>query len=906
MAGSFGSESSYQKYVTDLNGDGKADIVIVYSGGGGFWAYKSVGMGDGGFSPATGGRLLGGSFGSETAYQKFAEDIDGDGKFDVAIVYTGSAGFYAYSAMNTKGISNLLTSLNSGLSATNSITYKALTEAGVHSRDSNATYPYLDFQGPLYVVSQTQSSDGLGGNYTTNYTYAGAKLHLTGGGFLGFMQLAASDPQTGITTTTTYSQNYPYQGLPKTVEKRTRWGVLLNSVENTWQNTAISKTYHRNDLIQTVEQSWELNGIGVPRTKTNTSFDAYGNPTQITVATDESYNYNSFNANGPVNPYGNVKTTTNIYSNDTTNWFLGRLTRATVTSTLPTGATATRTSAFAYDAASGLLTQEVIEPDNAALKLTTAYTLDAFGNRVATTVSGADIATRTSTTTFDAQGRFPVKGTNALGHSETRTFDPGFGNPLSLTGPNGLTTTWAYDGFGRKTKETRADGTQSNFAFAFCANNCPTNAVYYTTATATGAPSTTVYFDSLNREIRRGTQGFDGRISTVDKLYDAWGRVAQVSKPYFPGETVAWSKFTYDILGRTVKVTEADGGVTQSSYNGLTVSVTNPLGRTTNQTKNGLGQVVKTVDAQGNTLSFAFDAFGNPIKTVDAKGNAITLGYDLRGRKTRMTDPDMGNWTYAYDVLGQMLRQIDAKGQTTTLSYDKLGRVVQRVEPGLTSTWVWDTAAKGIGKLASETSSNGWSRAYVYDTLGRLSQTNTTITGLGTYNQTTVYDGYGRVSKLIQPSGFAALNLYNSYGYVAEVQDAASGKSFWQAQNVDASGRIISEKLGNNLLTTRAFNAMGRPTYISTGKFGVTPDVQNLTLDHDQNGNLTSRSDAATGRSDMFSYDELDRLTTDFGPGGKILSYQYDSIGNITFKTDVGSYTYGTKPHAVAQISGGY
>jgi len=42
-------------------------------------------------------------------------------------------------------------------------------------------------------------------------------------------------------------------------------------------------------------------------------------------------------------------------------------------------ATQTRTSAFEYDASSGLLTKEIIEPDNPALCLATSYTYDAYG-----------------------------------------------------------------------------------------------------------------------------------------------------------------------------------------------------------------------------------------------------------------------------------------------------------------------------------------------------------------------------------------------------------------------------------------------------------------------------------------------------------------------------------------------
>src|SRR5690242_13103476 len=60
--------------------------------------------------------------------------------------------------------------------------------------------------------------------------------------------------------------------------------------------------------------------------------------------------------------------------------------------------TQTRASGFGYDATSGLLTQEVVEPDATDNKrLQTDYVYDAFGHTVSVTVSGIDVTTRTST-----------------------------------------------------------------------------------------------------------------------------------------------------------------------------------------------------------------------------------------------------------------------------------------------------------------------------------------------------------------------------------------------------------------------------------------------------------------------------------------------------------------------------
>jgi hypothetical protein len=99
-------------------------------------------------------------------------------------------------------------------------------------------------------------------------------------------------------------------------------------------------------------------------------------------------------------------------------------------------ASGTRTSSFAYDTATGLLTQEVVEPGRPSLWLETDTVYDAFGNKTSVTVSGIDIVTRSSITTYDTKGEFATTNTNTLSQSETWQYDPRFDNPTSHVGPN--------------------------------------------------------------------------------------------------------------------------------------------------------------------------------------------------------------------------------------------------------------------------------------------------------------------------------------------------------------------------------------------------------------------------------------------------------------------------------------
>ena len=57
------------------------------------------------------------------------------------------------------------------------------------------------------------------------------------------------------------------------------------------------------------------------------------------------------------------------------------------------------------------------------------------------------------------------------------------------------------------------------------------------------------------------------------------GRWYETSQPYKPGDSVYWTIYTYDGLGRTTQVTAADGAShTSYAYYGSTSVVTDPAG----------------------------------------------------------------------------------------------------------------------------------------------------------------------------------------------------------------------------------------------------------------------------------------------------------------------------------------
>jgi len=310
--------------IGDFNGDGRADLM--HMAGNGF-VITWLSQGNGQYN-AVGYQNTGDSC-FFTCGTWVMGDVDGDGKTDMLHNAGAAVSGLLITWFSRPASNDLMLSTLNGLGASTNITYQPLTSSGIYSKDSTAVYPVMDIQGALRVVSRVDTSNGLGGTYSSTYAYAGAKLDLSGRGFLGFRQTSTTDLQTNIVQTTTYGQSFPYIGLMGTTTK-TLNTLTLNQTTNTYQfsnasgaatlsSPTLTSAPYRVSVAQSVAQSADLDRSAIPTATTSYQYDAYGNATQVVVST----------------PDGFSKSTANTYTNDTTNWFLGRLTAAAVTSVSP-------------------------------------------------------------------------------------------------------------------------------------------------------------------------------------------------------------------------------------------------------------------------------------------------------------------------------------------------------------------------------------------------------------------------------------------------------------------------------------------------------------------------------------------------------------------------------------------
>ncbi|WP_417071388.1 RHS repeat domain-containing protein [Niveibacterium terrae] len=282
-----------------------------------------------------------------------------------------------------------------------------------------------------------------------------------------------------------------------------------------------------------------------------------------------------------------------------------------------------------------------------------------------------------------------------------------------------------------------------------------------------------------------------------------------------------------------------------------------------------------------------------------------------------------GGWIhYDVDPLGQVWRQVTprqrAAGTATLQSFDALGRLTDRYEPDLESHWVFDTAAKGVGRLAESytgpASAKDYRQLSAYDAYGRPASTTTWLDT--SYVATNEYDAWGRLSATSEQRGSDAakryIRHYNGTGYLESIE--RNGISLWRVSGQDAANRVTQSLLGSGLTDSRIFSA-------TTGRLGSaalttadgTARLQEA-YQYDVLGNVSSRSQYwdAGGFAETFGYDALNRLVSAQVAGQAEQVFAFDAIGNLTSKTGVGNggYTYPTPgsgavgPHAVSSIAG--
>ncbi len=482
----------------------------------------------------------------------------------------------------------------------------------------------------------------------------------------------------------------------------------------------------------------------------------------------------------------------------------------------------------------------VTDPDGR----TTTITLNWMGHPT----SVIDATGATTTTKFNRQG-FPAVVTDALGRVTTYTYDMN-GNVTSITLPDGSVESIVYnDSFGVPTSITDFNRNTTTFTL-----------------------------DSHGNVLRRTDP--DGLHE--DWTYNSAGQV--LTDTSRNGNTTTYG---YDAKGRLTTITYPGPGSPQAVYGydsaGDITSIKDELGRVTTFTYDQAGRVLSEQNplqaAAGKATSYTYDADGNLLTVTDALGHVTSYSYNARNEVVGMTDPaNQGTGrqtTYAYDAAGNMIAISDPLGHQTTYAYDGANREIGTTDAdGNRTTYIYDLD----GELTSSTDPNGNTTNYLYNSRSELlAETLPYVSASGSSVTTYSYDANGNLAFVTDALNHVTSYSYNSLNQETAVTDALNHTTSY---SYDADGNMLTKTDPLGHITSYTYDVRDRLISETQPSGGGT-----TTYAYDVASELLSVTDADNNVT-SYGYDTAGNNTTVTDPLSHVTTYAYDLAGNVTQMTD--------------------
>ena len=938
----------YDKCVTgDFNADGKTDIACYTSGG--TWS-MGFSAGNGWLTTPSGGNpaLSGGATPSvSVSLQCLTGYADKTGNI---ACYPGSGSSWQFSTPYVP-LTDLLTKASNGIGGEVSIAYNS-TPWGY---GKNSPFPFIQ-----QFVSDISFNDGNGNTTNLNYSYGGGYYNFAEKEFRGFNYVHVIDWSNHTSVETWFHQgndtavdvNNPsaavgyVKGKPYRTRTSDDQGKIYSETETTYGLQASSPYYFApasqvDTYICDGRATGQCKGSGSARkTTVNFTYDTYGNVTRedhygdVANAANISLNY----------------TVKRQFSPNTTNWLVAF--PATVSTFQGIGNDDSGSNLkisqtdYYYDDLAGCNTvatgnqtpaignlTRIVRWLNGGTSPESRFAYDGYGNPKCSRDPNGNVTTIGFDTTYQT---FPTTSTNAKNQTTTSAYygvgilaDKGrFGQLKSITGPNNAPTTFEYDPFGRKTKETQPDNFWTRTAY----NSFGTvGSQHIYTDNQLGMWSAS-YFDGLGRTFKVRRSGPDSKVIITETAYDARGQVRKVSLPYFEGlETPLYRTYTYDALGRVTTTTNPDTTTTKACYNDLITVRIDENGHRRRETRDPLGRLITVEEyaavytacdtSQGTpyaSTSYGYDVLGNLTGvTVDASKpgdpanpKSTQIVYDTLGRKKNMTDPDMGRWDYGYYPDGTLKSIKDANhqtnGQLISFDIDELNRVTVKRYPAdsgmgnVVYNYDESTSTNYKGRLTSMSDASG-STVYNYDKMGRPARTVKRVDGAD-YPITKSWDGLGRLSGITYPDNESVAYLYDNGGNLSEINGYAEYDEY------NALGQPGKLYFGNGIVTGYWYYPKNnRLLAIKTDRLQDT--LLYRIYSYDNKGNLTLMQDLASPAIPQTASTGSTGYTYDYNNSAHVLKgvstkpttvFGYDNNGNLKSDgTRTVTYTADNLPQTV-------
>jgi len=342
--------------------------------------------------------------------------------------------------------------------------------------------------------------------------------------------------------------------------------------------------------------------------------------------------------------------------------------------------------------------------------------------------------------------------------TEFFTYDPEFNNLIEKTDRLGVITKYEYDDHGNMKKMIEAYGTSDE-------------------------RTTTYVYDEFGRKLKETNVGDENTLETnITYSYDKYGSIKTITdaesyttyytyaygeKGYTVQKEDARGKFWYEIydnVGRLISTKDPLGNIHRFDYDAgnNTVTTTDPMLYTKTYIYNSNNNIEKLMDSSGATTYYQYNTDGKRILKIDPEGNKITNEYDLDGRTVKAIDGNGNEVLFDYSntqgsycssctgAAGDQPVQVTFPTFKVEYLYDSMGRKIEEhIIPDNSNESVIEYKYDLVGNLILKNDENGVNTYYEYDNLNRKSKE---IDNYGNYIQY-IYDDRNNIIRIRDKNG---------------------------------------------------------------------------------------------------------------------------------------------------------
>jgi len=811
---------------------------------------------------------------------------------------------YTFDSKNDFTKERLLLSIRTGNGVKETITYSPLQQDMYDPLYTPSifteTFPNIDIvAAPSLKIVTMLENQSASGSKKQLFHYAGAVSNSSGLGFLGFRatmrtnwynddsKMISNIFKNDISLRGANIENYSVLGYasPNFIPTSTFISKTILGYNSASEALQTNKVFKLKNI-----SAKEFDGLENTSRETTLEYNSVNNPTKsTTVVKDDGATIQ--------------ETISSISYKDptVTPYFLGI--PSSKTQSISVTGSQMLTEEF-YDYSSDGLLTEIRKKGTNTDFIKEKNTFDLYGNVVAKTFIAGNLTPRTSSYIYDNSGRFLTQSTDIENLIKTFTYNIYNGLVTSETNENGLTTSYLYDSWFKKTLTTDYLGKSSKTTYSKSVEKS-----IVTTISEDGSAREET-FDDLGRKTKAGIKNIMGSYSYISYQYDIEDRNVKISEPYIGSTPSLWNETQYDAYGRVIINKASTGKTVDISYPAALTTRTVEGSKSKLSTRNAIGNVISVEDSPGGKITYKYYANGNLMESN--YGNVkTTITQDGWGRKTGISDSSAGNYSYDYNEFGETTKVTTPNG-FILYKINNVGKIEQkRIGVGndtiSRTTYTYDGATKLLTKSNFEDLKNSTTTniVYQYDIKKRIDKTVET-TPYATFTKELAFDAFGRIdtetSTALLGSKSTSKLITNTYLNGTHYQILDNGTVLWQANEFDAKGQL-KKAINGPVTIDYMYDDSGFAKEFKYTKTSGSTNILTLTSTFEAStGNLQNRTNNLFAWNETPRYDNLERLIEYNNHTGLTENQSYDDNGRIA-QNSIGTYKYSSdKPYQNSSI----